>query len=641
MRCISVLGPSQSGKSTLVKQLAALDGGRSAAEAMDPLTITSFDYLGEPWCALDLPGGSEYAALAQGALMASDAAVLVVPPEPEAAMLAAPWLRAIEASGTPCFIFVNKMDAATARLRDIVSELQAYSNHTIVLRQIPMREGDAVVGAVDLISERAWRYRDGQQSALVRMPAGPVAEREAEAREALLEQMSEYDDALLEELIEDRAPATGALYAIARRELTENVLIPAFLGAAERANGVTRLMKALRHEAPDATHLRERLDGARAVAFHAQIRKHLGKVVAIRALEDGIGIGQTLAGGNLGGLQRPGGGAGGAMGLGEVAVAVKSDHLVAGAPLATDAPLPRPDWAAGHVPMLARVLIPGSERDEVRLSAALSRLAETDPFMVHETEDETGQPVLRTQGPQHMRRVLAMLEGDFGLSVETRNPQVAWRETISGRAEIRYRHRKQTGGAGQFADVALTLAPLPRGEGFRFDETVKGGAVPRNYIPSVAEGAQDATERGPLGFPVVDLAVTLTDGKHHAVDSSDHAFRTAGRMGVREGLAQAGPLLLQAIDRVDIHVPSACSGALVSLISGLKGQVLGFDRDPAQRGWDLFRATLPASVRDDLLNQLAGATQGTAWLEARFDHFEEVYGREADAISKARLEALA
>ena len=259
MRCITVLGPSQSGKSTLVQHLAALDGSRSATEAMEPLTITTFDYLGEPWCALDLPGGSEYAALAQGALMAADAAVLVVPADPEGAMLAAPWLRVIEASGTPCFLFVNKMDTTTARVRDIVSELQGYSNHTIVLRQIPIREGEAVVGAVDLISERAWRYRDGQQSALVALPGGPVAEREAEARAALLEHMADYDDALLEELIEDRPLVTDALYAIAGRETQENVLIPAFLGAAERANGVTRLMKALRHETPDCTALRARL----------------------------------------------------------------------------------------------------------------------------------------------------------------------------------------------------------------------------------------------------------------------------------------------------------------------------------------------------------------------------------------------
>ncbi|MCC5988784.1 MAG: elongation factor G [Pararhodobacter sp.] len=640
MRCVSILGPSQSGKSTLARQLAALDGAPAASEALDPFHLTTFSFLGEAWCAIDLPGGAEFTVAAEGALMASDAAVLVVPPEPEAAVLCAPWLRAIEAAGTPCLIFINKMDAAQARLRDIIGALQGYSDHTLVLRQIPMREGERVVGAVDLISERAWRFRDGQQAALVALPDGPVAAREAEAREALLEHMSEYDDTLLEELIEDRIPPSDALYAIARRETAGNVLIPAFMGAAERTHGVTRLMKALRHEVPAHDALSERLGGAGAVALHAALRRHMGKIVALRALDGTIAASAPLAGGNIGGLNQIGGGGAGTLSSGAVGLAVKSDHLPVLYPVGDKGALPRPAWAGSREPMLARVLIPASERDEVRLSGALARLAECDAHLVVEPEEETGQPVLRVQGAQHLRRVLAALEADFGLSVETRLPQPPWRETISQRTEIHYRHRKQSGGAGQFADVVMIVEPLPRGEGFRFAEVVKGGAVPRNYIPAVEEGVREAMARGPLGFAVTDIAVTLTDGKHHAVDSSEHAFRTAGRMGLREALAQAGPLLLQGIERVDIQVPSVFSGALVSLVSGLKGQVLGFDGVPDCRGWDLFRATLPAGTRDELLNALAGATQGTAWIEARFDHFEEIYGKEAEAVSKARLAAL-
>lgn len=621
----------------MVQALAGLDG-RSASETLEPVTITTFAFLGEEWCALDLPGGAEYAALAAGALMASDAAVLVVPPDPEAAMLAAPWLRAIEASGTPCVIFINKMDATRARLRDVVGALQGYSNHAIVLRQIPIREGEAVVGAVDLISERAWRYREGQSSALVEMPKGEVAAREHEARDALLEHMSEYDDALLEELVEDREPPSGALYQIARREMKDNVLIPAFMGAATHLNGITRLMKALRHEVPGPAALAARLGGAEAVAFGAAMRKHLGKVTALRALGDGVAAGAPLAGAALGGLNLPGGGGAGKLAPGAVGIAVKSDHLPVRKALSASG-AEAPDWAASLPPVLVRVVLPASERDEVRLSTALARLAETDPGLALGTEDETGHATIAVQGPQHLRRVLAALEGDFGLAVEARAPNPVWRETISARAETRYRHKKQSGGAGQFAEVALSVAPRPRGEGFGFSEVVKGGAVPRNYIASVAEGAAEAMLRGPLGFPVVDVAVVLSDGKSHAVDSSDHAFRTAGRQAVKEALAAAHPHLLQAIDRLEIHVPSACSGALVSLVSGLKGQVQGFDRDPGQRGWDLFRATLPAAAHDDLLTQLAAATQGTAWVEARFDHSEEIYGREAEAISKARLAA--
>lgn len=641
MRCVSILGPSQSGKSTLARQLAALDGAGAASESLEPFHLTTFSFLDEPWCAIDLPGSAEAAVAAQGALMASDAAVLVVPPEPESAVLCAPWLRAIEAADTPCLLFINKMDAAQARLRDIVAALQGYSNHTLVLRQIPMREGEQVIGTVDLISERAWRFRDGQQAALVALPDGPVAAREAEAREALLEHMSEYDDSLLEELIEDRIPPNDALYAIARRETGGNVLIPAFMGAAERSHGVTRLMKALRHEVPQPDALGERLGGAGAVALHAGLRRHLGKLVALRALGGSISAGSSLAGGNIGGLNLVGGGGAGTISGGAMGLAVKSDHLPVLQPLGGNGTMPRPDWAGARAPMLSRVLIPSSERDEVRLSGALSRLAECDPHLVVEPEEETGQPLLRVQGPQHLRRVLAALESDFGLTVETRLPHPPWRETISRRTEIHYRHRKQSGGAGQFADVVMTVEPLPRGEGFAFSETVKGGAVPRNYIPAVEEGVREAMARGPLGFAVTDIAVTLTDGKHHAVDSSEHAFRTAGRMGLRDALSQAGPLLLQGIERVDIQVPSAFSGALVSLVSGLKGQVLGFEGAPDCRGWDIFRATLPAGSRDELINAIAGATQGTAWIEARFDHFEEVYGKEAEAVSKARLAALA
>ena len=529
MRCISVLGPSQSGKSTLVAALAGLDG-HPISETMEPLTLTRFSYLGEPWCTLDLPGGAEFAAQAAGALMASDAAVLVVPPDPDAAMLAAPWLRAIEASGTHCVIFISKMDASRARLRDVVAALQGYSNHPLVLRQVPMREGEAIVGAVDLISERAWRYREGQSSALVPLPKGAIAEREHEAREALLEHMSEYDDALLEELIEDHEPATGALFEIARREMEENVLIPVFMGAASHLNGVTRLMKALRHEVPGPEALSARLGGASAVAFHAAMRKHLGKVVALRALTDGVAAGAHLGGTALGGLNLPGGGGAGSLAAGAVGLAVKSDHLQAGQVLDVSEVLPAPDWSVIQAPMLARVLIPGTERDEVRLSVALAKLAETDSGLETGTEDETGQPLVRVQGPQHLRRVLAALEADFGLAVAARAPNPTWRETISARAEVRHRHKKQSGGAGQFAEVALVIEPRPRGEGFAFSEVVKGGAVPRNYIPAVAEGAHEAMTRGPMGFPVIDVGVTLTDGKAHAVDSSDHAFRTAGRM---------------------------------------------------------------------------------------------------------------
>ncbi|MGY6410840.1 MAG: elongation factor G [Alkalilacustris sp.] len=638
MRVLTILGPSQSGKTTLARHLAALEGAAPRPEPADHLALTAFDFMGEAWCVLDVAGGPETAAMAGGALMASDIAVLCVPPDPEAAMLAAPWLRAVEDASIPAVIFVNKMDAPRGRLRDVIAALQDYAAHPIVLRQIPIREGGEVVGAVDLISERAWRYRPGLTSTLVPLPPSE-RDREAEARTDLLEHLSDFDDDLLAELIEDREPATAALYSVAARETAERAVLPAFLGAAEGHHGVMRLMKALRHEAPQVEALRERLSPeATAVAFHGQTRKHLGKVTHLRALAPGVAAGTALGGATLGALTAPGGGAvPAALPPGTIAIAVKSDHLPAGRALTAQAALPPPAWLCPQPPRLARLLMAATPRDEVRLSTALQRLADTDPWLAIEPEPGSGHPLLRCQGPMHLRRILAHLAEDFGIEVTARPRPGQWHETISRPAATHHRHRKQTGGAGQFADVALSVAPQPRGAGFAFAETVKGGAVPRNYIPAVEEGAREAMDAGPLGFAVVDVAVTLTDGKHHAVDSSDHAFRTAGRMAVREALAEAGPVLLQPIARVRIHVPSACSGSLVGLVSGLKGQVLGFDADPDRRGWDIFRALLPETAEDDLLQALAAATQGTGWIESRFDHHEELHGREAEAIRQAHL----
>jgi elongation factor G len=245
------------------------------------------------------------------------------------------------------------------------------------------------------------------------------------------------------------------------------------------------------------------------------------------------------------------------------------------------------------------------------------------------------------QGQMHLRQILAALDEEFGIKVTAELVGASYRETISRPVDKHYRHRKQSGGAGQFADVQLIVRPVARGTGFEFSETVKGGAVPRNYIPSCAAGAQDAMARGPLGFPVVDVAVTLTDGKHHAVDSSDHAFRTAASNGVREALREAGPVLLQPIDQVEIHVPSIYTGNLVALLSSLKGQVQGFDPHPTAKGWDIFHGLIPAAALDELFQSLGGLTQGTAWLEAKFDHYEEIHGREAEKVQAERAEATA
>lgn len=646
MRCFTVLGPSQTGKSTVVEKLGSLEGTPRKSSSPYGLNLTEFAFGNEAWCALDAPGTNEALAHAQQALLASDACILCVSSAPEEAVLAAPYLRIVEASGTPCILFVNRMDEPRGRLRDVIAGLQDYANHTLLLRQIPIREGDRIIGSCDLISERAWRYREGQTSALIAIPEG-TAEREHEARTELLEHLSEFDDWLIEELIEDREPSSDALYAISSRVLRENRIIPVLIGAASHGNGMMRLMKALRHEAPPVGVLRQRLAHAgtvdegklAAVSFHAYYRQNVGKTVLVRALGEGLRQGASLGGSGLGAVQDLANGRSNSAVLlapGDVFATVKSDHLPVPSLLTSGVVVAPPEWTEPPTPMLERILVPGSERDENKLSETLAKLSETDRGLKVLQEEGTGAQLVRAQGPVHLRDLCRTLSDVFHISVTDRTPSPIYRETITKPSEVHYRHRKQTGGAGQFADVKLSIHPNERGQGFTFGETIKGGAVPRNYIPAVEAGAREAMEKGPLGFEVIDVGVTLLDGQHHTVDSSEHAFRTASKMGVRQALSEGSTVLMQPVFRSEFHIPSVYSGSLIQIVAALNGQVLGFDRDETAKGWDIFRALVPGGALDDLARALRSATQGIGYFSKNFDHFEELYGKEADAIVRAK-----
>jgi elongation factor G len=468
-----------------------------------------------------------------------------------------------------------------------------------------------------------------------------MADREHEARETMLERLAEFDDHLLEELIEEREPPREEIYALMSKALATNQVLEALIGSGLNGAGRVRLMKALRHEAPRPAALRARLQAqARlaeppaAVIVAGAYRKHMGRTALLRALET-MPAARPL-GGRAPGQLSPADGRDtrhlDEVPEGGLVLAVKADHLAPGRLATPGALFEAPAWLHPLPPMLRRLIAPAVEREGVKLSGALATLAEADMGLSLSQDPATGGPLVGLQGPLHLRLLRQRLKDAFGLEVTDHDPSPAYRETVSKTHDIAYRHKKQTGGAGQFADVKLTVAPAPRGAGFAFAEVVKGGAVPRNYIPAVEAGARDALARGPLGFEVVDLAVTLTDGLHHPVDSSDMAFRIAGRRGVGEALGAAGPILLQPVQRVRIHAPAVFTGAFGPIVSALHGHVLGFEADPEAKGWEVFEALLPASALPSLANDVRAATQGVGRFEAEFDHYEEVHGKAAERI---------
>jgi elongation factor G len=239
----------------------------------------------------------------------------------------------------------------------------------------------------------------------------------------------------------------------------------------------------------------------------------------------------------------------------------------------------------------------------------------------------------------HLRVASERLQGRYGVAIATHAPRVGYRETIRKGASQRGRHKKQTGGHGQFGDVVLDIKPLPRGAGFQFASAIKGGVVPSQYVPSVERGVADFLKTGPLGFPVVDVSVTLTDGSYHDVDSSDMAFQLAGRLAMSEAMPNCQPVLLEPIDTVEIACPNEATAKINAILSQRRGQILGFDAREDWPGWDVVKAMLPESEIGDLIIEVRSATAGVGSLNFKFDHLQELTGKQADQVVGARQTA--
>jgi elongation factor G len=285
-------------------------------------------------------------------------------------------------------------------------------------------------------------------------------------------------------------------------------------------------------------------------------------------------------------------------------------------------------------PVFATAIATRDRKDDVRLNAAMTKLAEEDPALVVEHVAEGGELRVAGQGEVHLKVALERLAQRYGVTVDRKPTTVGYRETIRGKAAVRGRHKKQTGGHGQFGDVAIEVEPLARGEGFRFVDRITGGVVPRQYIPSVEHGVKEALEKGVLGFPVVDVQVTLTDGSYHTVDSSDMAFRAAARVAMAEALPKCNPVLLEPIHAVEISVPSEAMSKASAIVSGRRGQILGFDSRPGWDGWDVLRALIPEAEIGDLIVELRSATSGVGSFKTSLDHLAELSGKPAEAVVK-------
>jgi elongation factor G len=660
-RNVAIVGPYLSGKTTLLESILSVTGaitrkgkvtdkntvGDSSPEARDrqmsvEVNAASTQYGGICFTFLDCPGSVEFAQETYNALVGVDAAIVVCEPDCDRALTLAPLFQFLDDWEIPHLVFINKMDRAHVPFAEILQALRSVSSRPLVPHQYPIGQGETLTGFIDLITEQAYQYHPGAPADPIPLPAELKAQEQA-ARTEMLETLADYDDHLLEELLEDIAPPQEEILNDLKMELGADLIVPVLIGIADQDFGVRPLLAALLREAPEPTVTIDR----RGIALEsasplAQVLKTYctpqgGKLSLVRVWQGTISDGMVLNGVRIGGMYRLMGSQQQSLNeaeAGAIVALARMEGIKTGTTLSSDAQLSdllpkadRPD------PVYALAIMAEKRSDEVKLSGALTKLLEEDPALVWEQHGDTHEVILWGQGDIHLQVALDRLARKYSLPMVTHVPQVPYKETIrQSVASVHGRYKRQTGGHGQFGDVYLDIQPLPRGGGFNFHEKIVGGVVPRQYIPGVEMGVREYLNHGPLGFPVVDVAVTLTNGSYHGVDSSEQAFKQAARMAMQEGLQKCTPSLLEPIVAIVISVPNHYTANVLRLLNGRRGQVLGYEAKPNWNGWDEVQAQMPQAEMQNLIVELRSLTLGVGHFRWQYDHLQEVPEKVAERV---------
>ena len=659
-RNVALVGPYSSGKTSLLESLLFVTGaitrkgkisdrntvGDSSTQARDrqmsvEVSVAHSQYQDLNFTFLDCPGSIEFASETYNALVGAGAAIIVCEPVVDRVLTLAPLLKFLDDWEIPHLIFINKMDRCNSHFNEVLQALKSVSSRPLVPQQYPIRQNNEIIGFIDLINEQAYHYHANS-------PADPVAlpdhlkEEEQIARQEMLETIAEFDDHLLEELLEDINPSREEILQDLKQELGADQIVPVFLGMAERDYGVRHLLTALVEEtpAPTITANRRGLDPSADGDAVVQILKTYftpqgGRLSLARVWQGTLSDGMALNGVRIGGIYR-------LMGqqqqplqqaqAGEIVALGRLEGIATGDVVSSGSQKPDLPKGLQLKPVFALAIAAANRKDEVKLSSALTKLIEEDPSLYWEQHGDTKEVILWGQGEIHLQVALDRLARKYNLPMTTHLPQVPYKETIKTSTKSHGRYKHQTGGHGAFGDVYLDIKPLARGEGFHFHETIVGGVVPKQYIPGVETGVREYLGHGPLGFPVVDIDVTLTDGSYHSVDSSEQAFKQAARLAMTEGLPKCHPVLLEPILSVTVLAPSEYTAKVLQLISGKRGQIQGFEASEEWKGWDQITTYLPQAEMQDFIVELRSLTMGVGFFQWDEDHLQEVPDKLRDAV---------
>jgi len=573
---------------------------------------------------IDAPGFVDFLEESKIALLAADAAVVVIDADPAHIAQTRALVDFLESRRMPHLFFINKMDRPGAQPEATLQALVAAYGMRVVAEQVPLGEGEAFSGVVDVIAATAG--------------LGNIAA----ARGKLLEALGDFDDHLLEELLEGVEPPLDEVRKDLHDEYARDQIVPVLYGSATRGIGINELIATIAEQFPSPLDVERTDAGGRAIEAKsggpvvAQVCKTVihpqsGKLSVVRIFSGTLTVDSVLTDTSRSGVQsRPGGiyrlqgkkqepvtsaGPGEIVALSRLENVQTLDTLTTGGAHTQMPSLDLPD------PVFAVAIAPKDRLDEAKLSQMLARLIDEDPALRLMRAEFTNELELCGCGEVHVAVAAERLERKYHVAVRTREPQIAYRETITAATEAHARYKHQTGGHGQFGEVRLRIEPRERGHGVSFEEKVVGGAVPRQFFPAVEKGVREALLRGPNGYPVTDLHVTLYDGSFHAVDSSEASFKTAAAMAMRDALPKCGMRVLEPITAIEVRVPELFASATVSQLTAKRGVVQSFG--PSEdAAFYRVSALVPQAELAHYITELRTATQGLGSFRSHHERFE-------------------
>jgi elongation factor G len=667
IRNLALAGHNASGKTTLASALLHTSGVvNRMLRIEDKNTLTDFDpeemergisinvapafvpWRGNKINILDCPGYGIFFTETRAGMRAADAVLLSINAVAGVEVNTEKVWEAAGEMGLPVILYLAKMDRERADFQRALDGLRGRLGREVMPLQLPIGSEHDFAGVVDLVGGKAYRYtRDGSGKAEAFDIPGELADEAAERRSQLVEMVAETDDALLERFFEEGTLDDESLREGLKRAIVRRRIFPLLLGSGLHNIGSSALLDALVDFAPApgaggplaaSDHLGRPIElnadpasGAAALVFKTFNDPYAGKISILRVVSGTLRSDTTVSNANreeserLGTLMALQGKQGSPVAhlvAGDIGGVAKLKSTQSGDTLADrDHPSKLP-WIPLPPPAISFAIEPKSKGDEDKIGDALHRLLEEDPALRAGRDAQTGEHLLSGTGQLHVEIVVGKLKSRYKVEVILHPPKVPYRETIKRKAEGHGRHKKQTGGRGQFADCKIIMEPLGRGEDFEFKDEIFGGSIPHNFRPAVEKGIQEARHRGFLaGYPMVDFRVRLIDGQYHDVDSSELAFKIAGSLAYKDAMASAGPTILEPIMNVEITATEEYMGDIMGDLSQRRGRPQGMD---SRNGTSIIKATVPLAEMLNYAPALRSMTQGRASFQMEFSHYEEV-----------------